>query len=792
MKLLIIQISGIVNRLILSGYDIRSIGKNKLSKFIQIMSLIALLICMISSCGVKKYLPKDEKLYRGLKVVVERKEGVKESKASIRKKLKSTIYPKRNKFILGQPYKVWWWYIIGEPKRKKGLKVFFREKFGEPPVLGSRIKPISTAENMQALLENEGFFHSEVIGDTATKNYFIYANYIAKVYPQYTINSVVWVNDSSKIMMELVAEQEKESLLKVSNGYKLLDITNERSRLDLKLKTKGYYYFNPNYLMAYIDSTIGGNKVDVFLNMKTETPDSAKVSYSINSITLYPNYNLLSNTSDTTFKNTTYFDGLTIENNDKFTPRMFKRVVTYRPNSIYNINEQNKTLNRFINLGNFKFVKNVFSSTIDSNGSPNALNAIYYLSPAKKKSFQGQIDGFSKENKFIGTLVSINWRNRNAFKGSELLAVKTYGGFEVSYADSLKQNNNFRAGAEVSLTFPQFIIPFLKIKESSFYTPHTRMLLGYEWFRKQGFYTKNVFRTQYEFNWKETINKEHSLAPIAVSYINASNISQVYLDEVATNPAILTNIYSEAILGSFYSYTTNTKNQNVRDLWYFNGSIDISGNIAGFISGARNTREKVIFNTPFAQYVKGDIELRYLKKITPTLHWANRMQIGASLPYNNSNMLPFSKQYIIGGSNSIRGFRIRQLGPGSYLPTVEDQIYYFIIGGDYKFLVNSELRIPIVGGSGTALFVDAGNVWALKEDPDRPNAAISGDFLNQIAVGAGYGLRLNFNFFNIRFDFGYKVRSPYKDPVLPSQWYTFREIRQQGLGNVQVAVNYPF
>jgi hypothetical protein len=112
---------------------------------------------------------------------------------------------------------------------------------------------------------------------------------------------------------------------------------------------------------------------------------------------------------------------------------------------------------------------------------------------------------------------------------------------------------------EASITFPKFVIPFINIKESSFFPPHTRMLLGYEWFRKQGFYTKNVFRTQYEFNWKETINKEHSFAPLALSYINASNVSEEYLLEGQNNPAILTNVYSEAILGSFYSYTTNTK-----------------------------------------------------------------------------------------------------------------------------------------------------------------------------------------------------------------------------------------
>jgi outer membrane protein assembly factor BamA len=348
---------------------------------------------------------------------------------------------------------------------------------------------------------------------------------------------------------------------------------------------------------------------------------------------------------------------------------------------------------------------------------------------------------------------------------------------------------------EASITFPKFVIPFINIKESSFFPPHTRMLLGYEWFRKQGFYTKNVFRTQYEFNWKETINKEHSFAPLALSYINASNVSEEYLLEGQNNPAILTNVYSEAILGSFYSYTTNTKNQQARDLWYFNASIDLSGNLAGLITGAKNTREKTIFNTPFAQYAKGDIELRYLKKISSKLLWANRMQIGYSQPYNNSNMLPFSKQYIIGGSNSIRGFRIRQLGPGSYLPSLDDQRYFFIIGGDYKFLINTELRIPIIGGLATAVFLDAGNIWTKDTFLFGKAGQLKKNSLSELAVAGGFGIRYDLKILLIRMDFGTPMRKPYfpKEErwVLDKIDFSSGAWRRQNL-IFNIAIGYPF
>lgn len=764
-----------------------------MKQVIQIGCLI--LCCIVSSCGVKRFLPEGEKMYKGATIHIQKEKTVRESKSSLRKKLRIAAKPKRNKYFLGQPYKVWWWFVIGEPKRAKGFRTFLRDRIGEPPVLSGRLNVNKSAENMQAMLENEGYFHSEVEGDTTVKSYFIKAHYHAFVKQQYTIQHITWVTDSSALLKILKYEQEKESLLQINHPYNLDAITAERSRLDIVLKTQGYYFFHPDFLMAYVDSTIGNHGVDLYLNIKKETPENARHPYMINSITLYPNYHLLRSSVDSEKAETTELDGLKLVNNTKFEPLLFKRIVTYRPHSMYSISEQNKTLNRLINLGTFKFVKNQFLAVKDSLRNPYALDVNYFLTPAKKKSFQAQIDAFSKENRYIGSQLSLNWRNRNAFRNAELLTFKTYGGLEVSFSDSLKKNNNFRAGAEAAITFPRFVMPWLKFKESNFYTPHTRMLLGYEWFRKQGFYTKNVLRTQYEFNWKETSNKEHTLAPIAISYTRATNVSEAYYTEAAGNPSILTNVYSEAILGSYYSYTLNTLNPMSRDLWYMNVSADVSGNIAGLISGAKTTREKKIFSTPFAQYVKGDLEIRYQKKINGQLCWANRLQIGASLPYHNSNMLPFSKQYVVGGSNSIRGFRMKQLGPGSYLPTLTDQRYFLIIGGDYKLLFNTEMRIPIMGSFAGVVFMDAGNVWTKDTLLFGKAGQLKKNSFNELAVASGVGLRYDLKILLIRVDLGIPLRKPYytdgerwvlnKIRVDEGSW------RQENL-ILNIAIGYPF
>ena len=673
------------------------------------------------------------------------------------------VSPRHNKFLFGQPYKVWWWYVLGEPdaaKKGKGLRAFLRKKLGEPPVLSSRINAPVVAENIQSFMENTGYFHTTVHGDTVNSGYFVKAIYTANVQPQYHIKSITWVSDSSALLKLLEARQKK-GILKVGQPYRLSDISAERDELDLYLKTKGYYYFNPDYLMAYADSTIGNRQVDLLLNIKKSIPEQAKYPYYINRMVVFPNYSLVASKLDTSISGATYFDGLIIKDSaKKFRSRLFAQTITYRPGSLYSSRSQNTTLNRLINLNAFKFVKNRFEAIKDSAGI-HRMNVYYYLTPLKKRSFQGEIDAFSKDNNSLGAQLSLNWKNRNLFKGAELLTVKAYTGFEVSFADSTRKNNSLRIGGEASIKFPRYAIPFFRFKENNFYPPNTNLLVGYEMYMKQLFYTKNFFRLQYDFTWKQNIHNEYTLAPVSLSYLNASNVTDTFYKQAAITPVILLNVYSEAILGTYMSYTYNSAMRSRKNKWYFNASLDLSGNIAGLVTGAKRFREKTIFSTPFAQYVKTDFDLHYTRALPNKWDWASRIQLGIGLPYSNSALLPFSKQYIIGGSSSIRGFRVRSLGPGSYKPTAADQRFFQIIGGDFKFLVNSELRVPITPTLSGALFMDAGNIWTKDTLTFGPAGKLSKNWYKELAVASGIGLRYNATVLIIRADLGIPLRKPY-------------------------------
>jgi outer membrane protein insertion porin family len=714
-----------------------------------------------SGCSVRKYLPAGEKLYRGAIVNVKREPGVKTSVRSLKNQLTATVRPKPNKFLLGQPYKLWWWYVIGQPKKEKGLKAWLRKTLGEPPVLNTRVDAPVIAEDMQAFLENIGYFHSTVKGDTVNKSYFVKAIYSADAFPQYTIRNITWVNDSSALLKQIDSSKRK-TILKAGSAYSLNDIEAERSRLDLQLKEKGYYFFNPDYIMAYADSNIGNHKVDLYLNIKKITPEVAKHAYTINSITVFPNYSLLSTTSDTSKTGLLNYDNLLIRDTvHKFRPELFKRVITYRPGEIYSSKDQNTSLNRLINLGTFKFVKNTFSPVKDSS-NPYLLNADYYLTASKKRSLQAEIDGFSKENSYIGSELSVNWKDRNLFGGAELLTVKAYGSFEISLADSLRGANNYTAGSDVSLTFPKYVIPFFHINESNLYPPHTSLQLGYELFIKEAFYTQNLFHFNYEFDWKESSNKEHTLTPIEISLVNTANITDSFYKAAVLDPSILTNVYSNIILGSYYAYRVTSLNPTSKNQLYFNGDIDVSGNVAGLISGAKSAMQKTIFSTPFAQYAKLDGELTYKKNLGIQLDWVNHIEIGIGMPYNNSDMLPFTKQYIIGGASSLRGFPVHLIGPGSYLPTANDIKFFQTIGGDYKFLYNSELRFPVAGKNLTgAVFVDVGNIWTKDTTVFGPEGQLTKDFYKELSVSSGFGLRFDLSVLLLRLDLGIPLRKPY-------------------------------
>lgn len=729
----------------------------------RILILPVIILIGLSGCSVSHQLPAGEKLYNGATVQVKVDSASSVSAKKLRKELSPLILPKKNRMIFGFPYKVWFWYAIGEPKKEKGLKYWLRNKLGEPPVLSSRIQPAQTAENLTAYLENNGYFGSRIYGDTLVKGYKFKASYEVHTSDPYRLGRIEWRLDSSLIGKEISRLITRRSLLRKNDRFQVDVIKAERDRIDLRLKTKGYYFFNPDYLVAYTDTSNGNRTANLYMTVKNSTPARALLPQKINSVVVFPNYTLISPPPDTSMRGMLMHDLIYIRDTvHQFKPALFARAITFRPGDTYSLRQQNNTQNRLINLGVFKFVKNRYEAAggTDTSG---LLNVFYYLTPYKNKTIQTEIGAFTKTNSFTGGQLNITWRHRNIFRAAESFQTKAYGAIEASLNDSLRKNNNYRLGAEMSLTFPRYVVPFLKLSEKNPFPPRTRLTLGYEWLRRQALYTRNYFRFQYEIYWKESISKEHTIAPIQVTVNNTRNFSDEYLQQLGVLPSLYYANLPEIILGSFYSYVLNNSFSRGRNIYYFNGNVETAGNLAGLFSGNKQVYTGKLFSAYYAQYIKADLDARYTRRLSGDVHWANRLIIGAGFPYNNSDFLPFSKQYIIGGANSLRGFRPRGIGPGSTRTSALQQLLYPQIGGDYKLEMNSELRFTIAGKLKSAIFLDAGNIWTKGTLLYPSSAQLSKNFWKELGVDGGVGLRYDISLFVLRVDIAF----PFSKPWLP-------------------------
>ncbi|MBK8704138.1 MAG: BamA/TamA family outer membrane protein [Saprospiraceae bacterium] len=526
------------------------------------------------------------------------------------------------------------------------------------------------------------------------------------------------------------------------------------------MKEKGFYYFSGEYLLFETDTTVGNHEVNLYMQVKRETPAEARQTYRINDVFIYANYHLSTAGEDTAQVHGEFHQGFYVIDSAKiFKPRVFEQSMQFQPGDLYSRKDHNTTLSRLISLSNFKFVKNRFQPVIDSGELK--LNAFYYLTPLPRKSLRAEFTGTSKSNNLTGPEFSGGWRNRNTFGGAEQLSVNIFAGTEVQISGNFGKSNTFRIGGEVNISFPRFVVPFIKINRQGEFVPRTNALLGYEMLNRQSLYTLHSFRGNYGYTWKESLQKEHQLNPVAINFVRPINVAQRYVDSMAVNPSLAKILEQQFIVGTSYNYNYNQlAGSPNRTGLYFNGLLDMAGNVAGIATGANwKTNDTVtLLDAQFSQYVKAEVDLRYYKQFGRRSQWANRIVIGAGFPYGNSRYLPFVKQFFAGGNNSLRGFRSRTVGPGSYRPSSADNPSALFLpdqSGDIKLEINTEYRPKLFSILEGALFIDAGNVWLLNDDPLKPGAQFSRNFLKELAVDAGFGLRLDLTILLLRLDFAF-------------------------------------
>ncbi|HTE07168.1 MAG TPA: hypothetical protein VK628_00310, partial [Flavitalea sp.] len=535
----------------------------------------------VVSCNNTKYLPANEALYTGARIKIESPQLSKKKKKVLNAELKDLTRPIPNKSILGLRPKLWFWNIGDTPKKKFSVKRLIKN-IGEPPVLASDVDLEKNSLILQSFLENKGFFRSTVSGDTIVKSKRATAAYSVKTNTQYTINQVVFQKDTSTELIAAINRLKRRTYLVKGKPFDLEMIKGERDRIDARLKQRGYYYFNPDDILIDVDSTIGNHQVDLYVNLKPQTPKRARNHYRINEVVIYPTFSLTESGDDTSRRYADKYQSyLVIDSSKMYKPKLFQQAMQFNPGDLYNRTEHNATLNRLINLGIFKFVKNRFEPVKNSDS---LLNAFYYLTPLPKKSLRIELGGTTKSNNLTGSEITVGFTNRNAFRGGEILSVNVSGGFEVQYSGQYKGYNTYRLGVEGNLTIPRFVVPLVYVNPRGGFVPRTNIQAGYEVLTKQKLYTLNSLRAAYGYIWKETAKKEHTFYPISVQYVQPVNITDLYKASIIDNPTLAKVVDTQFILGATYNYLyTDIERRGSDNGFYFNGLLDISGNIAGLV-----------------------------------------------------------------------------------------------------------------------------------------------------------------------------------------------------------------
>lgn len=729
---------------------------------------------MLSGCTATKFLNEGQSFYDGADIKIKEK-GKISGTGELKDELEGLITPEPNGKFLGMRPAVWFYYKAGTPKKKKGFRNFVKTKLGSPPVLLSDATPDQTAQALEGQLNNEGYFKSEVTFEIKTKRKKSKVIYNVELEQPYRIKSVnyIFLDTAHKRLLSQIREK---SLIKENERYSLDLLSAEQQRIEEIAQNEGFYFFDDRYLLFKADTTLGERMVELDLTVEPGMPDRAYEVYTLKDVIVYPSYDLANDSLSRTGDSIRVGEYLYVDNQHNFRPHIITDVINIAPDSIYRKIDHEYTLSHLMGLNTFKFVSIKYRNV---HRDSTKLIASVYLTPTLKKSLRAQVQGVSKSNNFVGPGLEATFTNRNLFRGAEMFQLKLNGSYEMQVRS--KQTTPLNAieyGGEASLSVPRFITPIKIRYRSAKYLPQTQFKLGYNFQQRMQYFTLNSSNVAAGYTWRETTLKTHELFPVDITYIKKSNTSQEFNDIVSRNPALENAFQDQFILGARYSFTFNTqlsdnieakyiKKRSRKSNFYFNGSLDISGNLPRAIqaAGAKNSEDAYsFFGQAYSQYIKPTVDFRYYLDLNKRSKIATRITTGVGYAYGNSRFMPYIKQFAMGGSNSLRAFPARSVGPGTYnFLAVNDTSFFIDQRGDIKIEGNVEYRFDIYKAVKGALFVDAGNIWLIKTDTLRPGGKFEfSQFHRQLAVGTGFGLRFDFSFFVLRFDLAFPIRKAYE------------------------------
>ena len=699
------------------------------------MMLAGLLFC---ACSETKYVPEGEYLLNHVYVKSEPKtKGVNPSE------LKSYVRQHGNSRWLSAIKVPLATYSLSGRDTTKWMNRILRS-VGEAPVLYDSISTRRSMEDLQAQLVNMGFLRASVDAMTRSKKKKMDVTYLLHPGEPYHIRNVSYVIQDSLIADLLQLDQPDRRGLKSGMLFNVENLDAERKRITRLLTNMGYYRFNKEYITYLADSVAGTKEIDLVLVLRkqrdSEGVEKAHERYKVRDIR--------------------YASGDPEDTTIHLRPGVLRKNTFVRKQDYYSSDDLQNTYTHFGRLGAVRYTNISWQELPDSN----QLDCLIQISTNKPSTISFQPEGTNTAGD-LGVAASLTYQNRNLFKGAENLSIELRGAYEAIKGLEGYSNHNFQEySLETKLSFPRFILPFISSNIRRRILATSEVSLSYDLQNRPEFH-RRVLSAGWRYKWSDPRHHDrYRIDMLDLNYISMPWISETfkkeYLDDTNSRNAILRYNYENLFIMKFgvgYIYNNG--------IIAIKANAETAGNLLGLASKIfgfhRNADGKYTFlDIAYAQYVRFDLDVTRNIMFSYNNQLVFHAGLGVAYPYGNSTILPFEKRYFSGGANSVRGWSVRSLGPGKYVSR-DGRIDFINQTGDMKMDFNVEYRAHLFWKLGAALFVDAGNIWTLRNYDDQPGGQFKlSEFWNQLAVSYGLGFRFNFDYFILRFDMGMKAVNP--------------------------------
>lgn len=739
---------------------------------IHTLLYIALLLTM-AACSSSRFIPEGKYLLNRVKIISDNDSLV---KGDFRKYVRQN--PNSRWFSL---FKVPLGVYCGSSKGGHGWWNKMCRKLGEAPVVYSPEEADKSADNMTRILQNKGFMGGRVSVETKIKRHKINVYYHLMPGQMYTVNSVKY-ETADTLMQRYFNADSLKNMLYPGMDFNIDYLNSFRDKITNRLQNEGYYHFDPNYITFQADTCLGTHKVDltmkVGLQKKNESEsETAHTRYKYGTVNFVMDADVLNARGQSVPFDSLDYDGYKIyyKKRLRFRPKFLTDNLMFQPGEYYSEQKIQDTRGRFGRMRAINYV-NILQRENESAKDSSLLNTYILLNHARSKSISAELEGTNTAGD-LGAAATVSFEHKNLFKGAEVLTMKLRGAYEaITGLEGYSNENYTEWTGEVSLKFPAFKFPFLRKSFKNKIKASTEISLQYDTQNRPEF-KRRVASANFNYQWTSANKKfRHKFDVINLDYVYMPWMSETfkkeYLDSLGNQNAILKYNYQNLFIASMgYSLNYNSQGGSTMtgatygtNAYAARAAIESAGNILYPISKLTNMHKRngyySLFNVPYAQYIKGDFD--FVKSVMIDLRnsIAFHIGMGIAVPYGNSSMLPFEKRYFSGGANSVRGWNVRTLGPGTFRSR-NSNIDFINQSGDIRLDLNIEYRTFLFWKLHGAIFIDAGNIWTIRDYADQPGGVFKfNEFYKQIAVAYGLGLRFNFDYFILRFDGGMKAVDP--------------------------------